>query len=347
VPARPDAAAWRGRRVLVTGHTGFKGAWLSLYLAHLGAEVHGLAGPPPTTPSLYGLARVRETLESERRVDVTDARAVQDAVQDVGAEVVLHLAAQAIVRRSLSDPAATWAVNVVGTANLLQALPESTRAVVVVTSDKCYRDVESGRPMREDDALGGKDPYSASKAAQELVAASFRELRDLPLATARAGNVIGGGDWAADRLVPDLVRAAEAAIPLVLRNPDAIRPWQHVLNPLSGYLVLAQALLGDEPVREAFNFGPAAEDARPVGWLVERLAKRWPGHAPQVRIEPDPDAARESALLRLDSAKARERLGWTPTWGIEEGLDATAGWYATGDARERCGGQIARFHQGP
>ena len=341
MPALPDPAAWAGRRVLVTGHTGFKGAWLPLWLDAMGAEVHGLATPPPTTPSLYGLAHLSDVLASEHVVDIRDERAVGAVTAGVAPEVVLHLAAQAIVRTALADPATTFAVNVTGTANLLQHLPSTTGAIVVVTSDKCYRDVESGRAMTEDDALGGDDPYSASKAAQELVCAALRRARDLPLATARAGNVIGGGDFAADRLVPDLVRAAQTGTPLVLRNPDAVRPWQHVLNPLAGYLVLAEQLLDGRPVREAFNFGPDPQDARPV----RHLAEGWPPPKPLIEVHPDPDAGKEATVLHLDSTKARRRLGWTPTWDLDRGLDATAAWYASpgGDPRQRTLDQIAAF----
>jgi CDP-glucose 4,6-dehydratase len=341
VPALPDPATWAGRRVLVTGHTGFKGAWLALYLHAIGAEVHGLATRPPTTPSLYELARVGDLLAGEHTVDVTDAPAVERALSDTRPEVVLHLAAQAIVRTALTDPATTFAVNVTGTATLLQHVPKTTEAIVVVTSDKCYRDVESGRPMTEDDPLGGDDPYSASKAAQELAAASIRRARDLPLATARAGNVIGGGDFARDRLIPDLVRAAEHRTPLALRNPGAVRPWQHVLNPLAGYLVLAEHLLGGEPVREAFNFGPDPEDAKPVRWLAER----WPPPRPAIETHDDAQAGKEATTLRLDSTKAEHRLGWRPTWDLERGLAATAAWYRAtdDDPRERTAGQITAF----
>jgi CDP-glucose 4,6-dehydratase len=313
-----DPAFWGGRRVLVTGHTGFKGAWLALWLHALGAEVHGYSAPPPSEPSLFRLARVDELIGSSTIGDVRDADAVRRAAD--GAEIVLHLAAQAIVRRSLTAPLETWAVNVVGTANVLEAARDADR-VVVVTSDKCYRDVESGRSMREDDALGGKDPYSASKAAQELVARSYRDTLGVPVATARAGNVIGGGDWAADRLVPDLFRAALAGEPLVIRSPASVRPWQHVLNPLSGYLRLAEA-----GAAEPFNFGPAADDERPVGWIVDRLQERWPE---PIRVEQreDPDAAKESAVLRLDSGRARDALGWAPAWDLPAGLDATVAWY--------------------
>ncbi len=336
-PAHPLREAWEGRRVLLTGHTGFKGAWLALWLAELGASVHGLSGPAPSEPLLYDQARVRDVLDGEHTVDVRDGSAVAKAVVAARPEVVLHMAAQAIVRRSLVDPVSTWAINVTGTANVLQALPDDVRAVVVVTSDKCYRDIETGRPMVEDDPLGGKDPYSASKAAQELVAAAHRQTFGGPIATARAGNVIGGGDWAADRLIPDIMRARAAGATVVLRNPDAVRPWQHVLNPLSGYLVLAERLLAGDDVAEAWNFGPDNDDALPVKDVVERLKADY-------RIEADPDASKESVLLRLDSSKARDRLGWEPGWDLAQGLDATQQWYAgDGDARERTLAQIAAF----
>jgi CDP-glucose 4,6-dehydratase len=345
-----DPGFWKGRRVLLTGHTGFKGAWLALWLAEMGASVHGLSAPPPSDPSLYEDADVAQTLDGETLCDVRDGDAVAAAQAAAEPEVVIHMAAQAIVRRSLVDPVETWAVNVVGTANVLSALPDSTRAVVVVTSDKCYRDVESGRPMREDDPLGGKDPYSASKAAQELVAAAHRQTlladRGIALATARAGNVIGGGDWAKDRLVPDIMRAALNDDPVILRNPHAVRPWQHVLNPLSGYLVVAERLLADDATG-AWNFGPDPGDEQPVSWVVDRVRERWPGGGPEVRVEADPDAGKESTTLRLDSTKARDELGWSPGWDLEQGLDATVEWYAAhgdgGDARELTGEQIRRF----
>ena len=332
-----DPGSWRGRRVLITGHTGFKGAWLALWLADLGAEVMGLSGPPPSDPALYEQARVREVCAREVVADVRDGAMVANALDEMRPEVVFHLAAQAIVRRSLADPTGTWETNVVGTANVLAALPADVAAVVVVTSDKCYRDIESGRAMTEDDALGGKDPYSASKAAQELVVAAHRSTFGGPLATARAGNVIGGGDWAADRLVPDVIRAGDAEV--VLRNPDAVRPWQHVLNPLSGYLLLGERLLAGDDVAEAWNFGPPAEDARTVREVVERLGARY-------RVEQDPDAGKESVLLRLDSAKARERLGWTPGWDLDAGLAATRDWYAgDGDVRARTVEQIRAYRR--
>jgi CDP-glucose 4,6-dehydratase len=314
------SAFWAGRRVLVTGHTGFKGAWLTLWLHALGAEVTGFSGSPPSSPSLFELARMGE-LCRDVRGDILDARAVADAAR--GAEVVFHLAARAIVRAALDDPADTYAVNVVGTARVLEAARDA--AIVCVTSDKCY--APGDRPHREGDPLGGRDPYSASKAAQELVAAAHRDAFDVRVATARAGNVIGGGDWGRDRLIPDLVRARQSGAPVVLRHPDAVRPWQHVLCPLAGYLRLAEGLLAGEPVAEAWNFGPDPADERPVRWLVER----WPLPVEAVAGTPEP---REAPVLRVDSAKARARLSWRPTWDLAAGLAATAAWHAAVAAGE-------------
>jgi CDP-glucose 4,6-dehydratase len=310
--------SWAGRRVLVTGHTGFKGAWLALWLHRLGAEVTGLALAPPTEPSLFALARVGEVMD-DLRVDVRDRAGVRDAVERARPDVVFHLAAQALVGPALADPGPTFAVNVLGTVHVLEAVQDA--AVVVVTSDKVYR--PGAAPHVEDDPLGGSDPYSASKAAQEHVAAGYRAARGLPLATVRAGNAIGGGDWAPGRLVPDLVRGGRVAI----RHPDAVRPWQHVLNPLSGYLRVAEGLLGGEPLAEAWNFGPDVDDERPVSWLVER----WPEPLEVVAGTPEP---RESPALRVSSAKARARLSWRPVWDLAAGLDATAAWHAAVRAGE-------------
>jgi CDP-glucose 4,6-dehydratase len=305
---------WDGRRVLVTGHTGFKGAWLTLWLHSLGAEVTGFSGPPPTDPSLFELARVGE-LCADVRGDVRDADAVASAARD--AEVVFHLAAQPIVRAALEDPAGTFSTNVVGTANLLSAARDAV--VVCVTSDKCY--APGSGPHREGDPLGGADPYSASKAAQEHVAAAYREALGVRVATARAGNVIGGGDWGRDRLVPDLVRARESGAPMKLRHPDSVRPWQHVLDPLAGYLRLAERLAESDEFAQAWNFGPAG--AETVRWVVDRVCERWPL---AVEVVPAGDTV-EAPALRLDASKARERLGWEPRLATSEALVATVFWH--------------------
>jgi CDP-glucose 4,6-dehydratase len=345
----PEPAVWQGRRVWLTGHTGFKGAWLALWLQSLGAEVHGFSSATVSEPSLYELANVGEGLAGEVRGDVRSKSEVRAAVARAQPDVVIHMAAQALVRRGLVKPVETFTVNVTGTAKVLEALRAEAepRAVVVVTSDKCYRSDGAGdTPFREDDALGGDDPYSASKAAQEHVAAAFRGL-GLPLATVRAGNVIGGGDWAADRLLADCMRAALAGEPVTVRAPGAVRPWQHVLCPLDGYLRVAERLLDGAPgAASAWNFGPVAADARPVGWLVERVAAHWPGGL-DVRTG-DPDAAAgEAPALRLDAGRAREELGWTPHWDLEEGLDATIAWYAAfrdgADMRAETLRQIAAY----
>jgi CDP-glucose 4,6-dehydratase len=328
-----DAAFWRGRRVLVTGHTGFKGSWLSLWLQALGAEVTGFADGVPTEPSLFALADVGSGLR-DLRGDIRDPAAVRAAV--AGADVVLHLAAQPLVRRSYEDPRETFEVNVMGTVNVFDAvrLDGGVRVVVNVTSDKCYENREWEWAYREDEPMGGKDPYSASKGAAELVTAAYRrsffsDPAGTRLASARAGNVIGGGDWGADRLLPDVVRATLAGEPVRVRNPHAIRPWQHVLNPLSGYLVLAQALWEQPEYAGGWNFGPVEDDARPVGWIVERLAESWPGGLQWVQ-DPGPHPP-EAHHLKIDSSRARARLAWRPRWSLAAGLDALVDWYAALD----------------
>jgi CDP-glucose 4,6-dehydratase len=334
-----DADFWKRRRVLVTGHTGFKGAWLSLWLQSLGADVTGLARGVPTRPSLYELAGVGAHMR-ELEADVRDAPAVLTAMREARPEVVLHLAAQPLVRRSLREPALTYAVNVMGTVNVLEAvreIREGVLAVVIVTSDKCYENPGGSRRFAEEDALGGSDPYSSSKACAELVARAYRRSffsdgAAPRLATARAGNVIGGGDWGEDRLVPDTVRAVERGESLRVRNPGAVRPWQHVLSPLGGYLRLAEALARGEaqPVRggEAhggWNFGPAVEDVRPVSWIVARLSELWDG---ALRWELD-DAHNppEAGHLALDSSAAEALLGWQPRWSLADALELVVEWH--------------------
>lgn len=331
-----DDVFWRGRRVFVTGHTGFKGGWLSLWLASLDAEVAGYALPPPTTPSLFDLARIGERVVHTEG-DIRDPARLTDAMARHRPEIVFHMAAQPLVRASYDDPAETYAVNVLGTAHVLDAVRRigGVRAVVVITSDKCYENREWHWGYREDEAMGGADPYSASKGCTELVAASYRrsffdpaahDRHGVALATVRAGNVIGGGDWAADRLVPDAMRAFGRGETLTLRYPGAIRPWQHVLEPLAGYLNVAERLFHEGPAfGEGWNFGPGEDGERTVGTVVETLAALWGAGARwTVTGEPQPHEAR---FLKLDCAKAKARLGWRPRLGFDAALDRTVAWY--------------------
>ena len=321
--------AYAGRRVLVTGHTGFKGSWLALWLTRLGARVTGLALDPPSRTNHWDLLRLPI---AQTRTDVRDAAEIVRAVRDAEPEIVFHLAAQSLVRRSYAAPVETWDVNVTGTLNVLEACrgQRPLRAIVVAASDKCYRNRESSTGYRETDPLGGHDPYSASKAATEILVESHRRSffsshAGPALASVRAGNVIGGGDWADDRLVPDLARAVAAGEPLVIRSPDAIRPWQHVLDCLSGYLRLGQCLLRDgHAFAEAWNFGPDASDERSVRQLLDAAAASWPAVAWQTTSAPQPH---ETHVLRLDSGKARERLAWRPTWSLDQALGETLAWY--------------------
>lgn len=326
---------WSGRQVLLTGHTGFKGAWLSLWLQSLGARVTGLApAGPPTKPSLYQLAGVSSGMARELAVDVRDREAVRLAVAAARPEVVLHLAAQPLVRRSLVDPAGTYEVNVMGTVNVLDAIRLSgaqARAVVIVTSDKCYENIGLERPFAEDDPLGGSDPYSSSKGCAELVTTAYRRSffrgPDAPrVASARAGNVIGGGDWGEDRLIPDIIRAVATGKPLALRNPRAVRPWQHVLNPLCGYLLLAQQLWRSPEAARGWNFGPPAGDARTVRAIVEILRERWGPETFAWELDGAPGAP-EAAHLALDSSAAEERLGWRAGWDLEQALARIVQWH--------------------
>lgn len=327
-----NVSGWRGRRVLITGHTGFKGSWLSLWLAELGAHVTGFSLPPPTEPSLFELAKVASRVRHIEG-DIRDAEAIKRAFQAAEPQVVFHMAAQSLVRASYREPIETFQTNVLGTVNVLQQCRalSSLRGIVVVTSDKCYENHEAGKPYREEDALGGHDPYSASKACAEIASAAYRHsfftsTGSALMATARAGNVIGGGDFAVDRLIPDLARAVAKGERLVVRNPKAVRPWQHVLEPLAGYLQLADGLCAnDRNCGEAWNFGPDAEDAKPVEWVLERalalfgLPRNW-----ETRPEP---ALPEAHMLRLDSSKAREKLGWRPLLRIDRALQWTVDWY--------------------
>lgn len=325
-------ATYSGRRVLVTGHTGFKGAWLAEVLLSLGAEPFGLSLPPPTDPALH------DVLGLNRRVpavigDIRDPDVVSAAFAAARPDAVFHLAAQPLVRASYDDPVGTYAANVMGTVHVLEAMRRAgTRAGVLITTDKVYRNPETGAAFTEDDVLGGHDPYSASKACAELVIASYRDAffqsADGPaIASVRAGNIIGGGDWAADRIVPDFARAVlERDEPMVVRNPHAVRPWQHVLDPLVGYLMVgARLLAGDRTAARAWNFGPAAEDAVPVGALLERCLAR----AGRGRVEVQASSGKhEAGLLRLDNTRARAVLGWQPRLRLDAAVAATVDWYA-------------------
>lgn len=323
------ASFYKGRRVLVTGHTGFKGAWLCLWLKSLGAQVSGFALPSENGDlGVFAAARVAEGMRSVIG-DCRDGAAVEAAFEAAKPELVFHLAAQALVRRSYADPAGTWSTNVDGTVRVLEACRAARpAAVVVVTSDKCYANEDGGTARRETDPLGGKDPYSASKAAQELIAASYRASWLPALATARAGNVIGGGDWCEDRLLPDCARAWREGKPAVLRRPATTRPWQHVLEPLSGYLLLGMRLAEDPKAwAEGWNFGPSDERTATAGEVAARAAKTW---GPGARIEerPEPGAPYEAPALRLDASKAAKRLGWKASWSAERAVDETVAWYA-------------------
>jgi CDP-glucose 4,6-dehydratase len=343
VVVSPGAEFWRGRSVFLTGHTGFKGGWLAALLHRLGATTTGYALAPEPGPSLYEAARVGGLTRSVI-ADIRDRARLAAEMQSAKPDVVFHLAAQALVGRARTDPVETFATNVMGTVHLLEAVraTPSVSTVVVVTSDKVYDNVEWPFAYRETDALGGKEPYGASKAACEIAVQAWRHAYfdvgpPVAVATARAGNVIGGGDWAADRLVPDAMRAFGAGAPLIVRNPAAVRPWQHVLEPLAGYLRLAEALAeGGRPgPLHAFNFGPATEDARAVAFVADRLAALWGAGAAWRQAEGvQPYEAR---LLEVDSAQARAVLGWAPKWRLEEGLSRTVAWH-----RAVAGGQDAQ-----
>jgi CDP-glucose 4,6-dehydratase len=338
--------------VLLTGHTGFKGGWLAIWLASMGAQVAGISLPPSTTPNLFELADVQRVLVSHHFLDIRALAEVTAGVQSIQPEVVFHLAAQPLVRRSYKEPIETYATNVMGTANILEALRhvDSVRVAVIVTTDKVYRNLEQPYPFREEDTLGGYDPYSASKAASEIVAESYRKSflteKGLSVASARAGNVIGGGDWSEDRLMPDAVRAWQTGCALQIRKQDAVRPWQHVLEPLCGYLVLAQALWNGDAPEGAYNFGPNAHEAASVRRVVERAQQIW-GPDAKVVWGDGKAGPHEADLLTLDTARARVVLGVASRWGLEESVTRTMHWYRAvlsgGDAYVLCRTDIDAF----
>lgn len=322
---------WRNRSVFLTGHTGFKGGWIALWLSQLGARVHGYSLEPPTEPNFFNLTRLRERLQTSTIADIRDLPLLGAAVQAAQPSIIIHMAAQTLVRESYNTPVDTFATNVMGTVNLLEAArqTETVRAIVNITSDKCYENQEWLWPYREVDRLGGHDPYSSSKACSELAAAAYRNSflsrSAIELASVRAGNVIGGGDWATDRLIPDFLRATDAGTRLRVRSPNAVRPWQHVLEPLSGYLLLAERLVTDGAAfAEAWNFGPDESDAKPVSWIVERLSQMIPCARWELEEDSQPH---EACLLKLDSSKAKTRLDWHPRWSLESALAKTVEWH--------------------
>lgn len=327
---------WSGRRVFLTGHTGFKGGWLARWLHHLGSEVTGFALPPSTATAFFGVTSVGAICHS-RFGDVRHGSDVLHAMAEARPEVVFHLAAQPLVLASYAEPVETFDVNVMGTVNVLDAVRNcsSVRAVVIVTTDKCYANREAIVGYREEDRLGGDDPYSCSKACAELVTDAYRKSYFAPaaydrhgvaVATARAGNVVGGGDWSPSRLVPDLLQAFHRGEPAVLRRPEAVRPWQHVLEPLAGYMLLAERLLTDGPRwASAWNFGPRDSEMASVGEVAARLAALW-GSGARCEVRHDPEQRHETTRLRLDSSRAERELGWRPRWSLDETLALTVAW---------------------
>ena len=328
---------WRGRRVFVTGHSGFFGGWFSLWLQRLGAEVTGYSLAPPTQPNLFEAVALDGGMTSIIG-DIRDADALSASIRNADPEFVFHLAAQPLVRRAYAAPVETFSTNVMGTVNLLEAIRACTalRSALIFTTDKVYENIETGVGFREDDRLGGKEPYGASKACAEIAVAAYRHAyldRVAPVATVRAGNIIGGGDWASDRLFPDAIRAFAAGDALRIRNPEAVRPWQHALDPARGLLMLAERLSADEAAAREWNFGPPDSSAVPVGDLADRMAAAWGGGASWIR-EGDKTAPYEARLLNLDSSRAKDMLGWQPVWSLERAVNASVEWYQAFLARK-------------
>ncbi len=342
---------WKDKQVLLTGHTGFKGGWMSLWLQSMGAKVHGYALAPTTQPNFFSAANVAESMESHSIADILDAQKIKDVIEQIKPEIIFHMAAQPIVKYSYAEPVETYAVNVMGTVNLLEAARHSpsVKVIVNITTDKCYENREWLWAYRENEALGGYDPYSSSKACSEIVTAAYRQSflaeKGIGVASARAGNVIGGGDWSEYRLIPDFFRAIENRQTLIIRSPNAIRPWQHVLEPLSGYLILAQKLYSDpEKYASAWNFGPSDGAAKTVSWILNNMSEKIPNTQWEVDHNPQ---LHEASLLKLDSTKANKLLGWHPRWSLEESLDRIVEWHnqfnAGANLKEFSNLQIARY----
>ncbi|WP_420799857.1 CDP-glucose 4,6-dehydratase [Paenibacillus paridis] len=349
-----DRSFWIGKRVFLTGHTGFKGSWLSLWLHNMGAKVTGYSLSAPTAPSLFELGNMEEVLEESLFGDVTDLELLKNSLQKNKPEIIIHMAAQPLVRESYEDPVQTYTTNVMGTVNIMEAARtcSTVRVILNVTTDKCYENQEWHWGYRESEPLGGYDPYSSSKACSELITSaysrSFLKSASIRVATARAGNVIGGGDWAKDRLIPDLIRSLTKGEQIQIRNPYAIRPWQHVLEPLSGYLLLCQLLYSEEGEKfaQAWNFGPRDSDAKSVEWIVNQILGKWPNEHPGYQVESQKHR-HEANMLKLDCSKALNELNWTPKWQLEKALDFTIQWvtdYLQGkDIKELCEWQIREY----
>jgi CDP-glucose 4,6-dehydratase len=341
---------WKNKKVFITGHTGFKGSWMSIWLNMLGANVKGYSLQPPSKPSLFEEANVSLLLNSEIN-DIRIFNNLNKSIQEFSPEIIFHMAAQPLVRASYNIPLETYETNVIGTANLLQAAVNSSsvKAIVNITTDKCYENIEVDIGYKETDRMGGSDPYSSSKGCAELVTSAYRESflkqKNIGIASARAGNVIGGGDWAEDRLIPDILRAFKLIKPVVIRNPKATRPWQHVLEPLSGYLLLAEKLFSD-PVRfsEGWNFGPYYDDVKPVDWILDCMTKLWPNSSWQLDSSNNPH---EANLLKLDISKAESQLNWVPTWNLETSLEKIVQWQhawdSGADMHKVCLAEIKQF----
>jgi len=338
---------WRGKKVLVTGHTGFKGSWLSIWLQHLGATVIGVSLDPPTNPSLYQQANIAAGITSLRE-DIRNGNAIKQLFQQYQPEIVFHLAAQPLVRYSYRNPVETYETNVMGTLHVLEAIRsvDTVQASILITTDKCYENREWYWGYREIDPVGGHDPYSSSKGAAELLIASYRESYLPNIASVRAGNVIGGGDWAEDRIIPDIIRAFQQNKTVEIRNPHAIRPWQHVLEPLAGYMQLAEQIINcGEEYAEAWNFGPKEEDAKPVQWIVEQMAKQW-GNSANWKID-QANHPHEANYLKLDCSKAHAKLNWEPKWNLQTALQKIIEWHKLdpniGNYKKICVEQIEEY----
>ena len=325
-----DKVFWKDKRVFVTGHTGFKGSWISLWLSSLGSTVKGYALQPPTSPSLFYEARVGEIIESDIG-DIRNQKILHKSMIEFSPDILIHMAAQPLVRYSYDIPIETYEVNIIGTAKVLEVARNcpNLKTIINITTDKCYENEERDKSYKEGDPMGGHDPYSSSKGCAELVASaysrSFLKMNGIGLASVRAGNVIGGGDWARDRLIPDILRSFEKGEPVIIRNPKATRPWQHVLEPLSGYLVLAQKLYKDQEQYEGgWNFGPYEQDVKPVDWILNKMISEWPNSSWKIDSNSN---LHEAGFLKLDISKAQSKLGWYPTWSLNCALEKIIKWH--------------------